>query len=371
MKTTKVICPVCRSEILIPEHSTLVTGMTIAKDSNLGTIELPVSKAQRTINMMSKAGMDTSKYMALELGESRESFIAERGDDGIVRPVVVDDPIAEKMMTDGPVKNQDLFRRWILKQIIDMEFRKDKRSGRVVGVHNTLKSKGYDYMLKMMEEEFRVQARMWATNHPDLDNRNMWFNRDVAVAVAEDFLEHMEHECSTKDGLYCRSARKYYINIYGMNVFVEDVFDKLIEPVKKNIVRLMSADTPLKLYTAFSRFRTIDVHTNGHDYHRTIKLNGVYNPTPRFVRAYKGAGGYYAAINLCVFHGYNAFDEYGHKLSRRASIEYIDNIAKNYAKYDEGYNMLGFFKDMANRNNIDFEAMVSVWREKKLAAKNK
>lgn len=47
---TKVVCPKCGAEMKIQENESLTIGISIGKDSGLGTVELP-PRIKRTIQL--------------------------------------------------------------------------------------------------------------------------------------------------------------------------------------------------------------------------------------------------------------------------------------------------------------------------------
>ena len=105
---TKVMCPVCGTEFAIGEHEHTVKNATvIGADSGLGNVYLPVSKRGEALQA---AGIDTSKYFAIQLPTGGEQ-IMKMQEDGKAVPVTQDDPIIQTIMGKGTVPNRNLFRR--------------------------------------------------------------------------------------------------------------------------------------------------------------------------------------------------------------------------------------------------------------------
>ena len=176
MKETKVICPVCGTEIAISEREHAVkNAVVIGKDSNLGTVVLPVAKegqapstapistkagglpnkAEDRLEALKKAGIDTSNLFAMR-GASGEGMLV-RLINGVPQMVEDSDPIYRAIIAAGTIPDRRLFRRWVMSQMFHMLTYKGYHAD---GYTAALHAKGYEYQWSMLIEELRVQMKL-------------------------------------------------------------------------------------------------------------------------------------------------------------------------------------------------------------------
>lgn len=285
-----------------------------------------------------------------------------RKDESGVNIVPEDDPIFMMIQQDGTVANGNLFRRWILRQLAGMEY----IGKQPAGVTTSLRWKGYEYSIKMMTEEYRVQARLWGQGDTEnFNDRNVWFNRETAVAVAQDYLQQLKAHIDDLAVKHCKGVE--YKRIHRIDIFVDDLDALVYNPLRRNIRKIANTRSPKALYEAFRDFRKLSFKTSGR-YYRDVVFTCAWDTKQckAFVDAYKGVGGHAAAKNMILFHNCLVTDEYGVKhTNRHDSMECLTAYRDMYAKRGEGYKMLGFWKALVESNGIDFNKKLAEWRKAK------
>jgi len=354
---TRVVCPECGAEFdILAEHEHTAKNVTVlGADSGLGTVYLPVSKRAEALN---KAGIGTKKYFSMTALDGSECLMTY-DEDG--RPVQVneDDPVIRQIIGGGTVPNKNLFRRWVMSQVFRGLSERDYH-GRLIGFTEWMERHGYEYQWKMLIDELHAQAKMYGKDMENFEARSRWFNKEVCVAMAEDFIKQLREVALKQDIRHCKGAPYIRVNGFGKGVFVEDIDKKLIQPLRIALTGIRHAKTPVQLETAV---RVFWKQAYGKEW--MCK----YKQCARWKDAYKGAGAYFTMQNLLRFHGAkfpkdNDFYERG-----KSSLEMLDAAAELY--WDEGWRLFGLMKQMIEENHIDIEKKRQEWREAKEAACDK
>lgn len=341
MKETKVICPKCGTEFEIAEHEYVSAGVVIGKDSGLGTVvlkaagEAPVTKAQKRMEALKAAGIDTSGLFAMQTGD------IARLDNGVLSVVPEDDPIYSAIINGGTIPDRHLFRRWVMAQMFHLligDFTKN------------LRRKGYEYQWHMIEDELKVQSKLYYNDKENFVERNKWFNQRVVISLCEEYL------CQLRKRLdYLKKNKTHtckgvpYIKFGGKNIFISDLYNKVIAPVDRAISKIKYAADPVELYVAYTKFKKVYVRMNH------LKMDTA------FIDAYKGVGAYYTMKNLVLFHGCNFVDKDGKKLSQSESMRYLAKKADQYASNSEGWRLFGVMKKLLQDNHIDIQKKIDSW----------
>lgn len=348
---TRVVCPVCGSEFdVLAEHEHQVKNATvIGMDSGMGTIVLPVSKRGEALKA---AGIDTSKYFSIEL-PSGGSQMMRMDDDGRAVPVTADDSIIAQIISGGTVPNRNLFRRWIMSQIFH-GLQHDGYNGK--GFAAWLKGHYYNYQWKMLVEELRIQAKLYGKDMENYLARNRWFNKELAVAMANDYLRQLREDAIGRPTHKCKGIP--YITIDHTHYFLVDIDKKLINPLNNLVRDIRRAKTPQELYVAVRIF-----------WDSTPCGSNAYKQYAGWVDAYKGMGAYATMQNLLRFHGckfphVNTFYKYG-----RNSLDMLEDAANAYS-CGEGWRLFGLMKQCLEENNIDIEAKQKQWARAKQLRRN-
>jgi hypothetical protein len=342
---TRVMCPVCGTEFAIGEHEHAVKGgVTIGKDSGLGDIYLPVSKRG---DALKAAGIDPSKYFAIQIPGGGEQMMMKTGD-GKAVPVSDDDPILAAIRKGGTVPNRSLFRRWVMSQVFHGLMSRG-------GFTQWLKYHGYDYQWEMLVEELRVQAKLYGKDMENFEARNRWFNRELAVTMAQDYIEQMEADAKSRPTHKCKGVP--YIKFFRQNVFVSDIEKRLVQPMRLLGAAIYNAKTPQQLYEAVRAFNKARMQGGN---------SGNYKQTAEWKDAYKGMGAYATMQNLLRFHGCTFPKDNDFYERRLSGLQMLENAAKTYAD-GEGWRLFGLMKQMLEENGIDIEAKMKEWSLEKKA----
>lgn len=340
---TKVMCPVCGTEFAIGEHEHKVkNGITIGKDSGLGEVFLPVSKRGDALRA---AGIDTSKYFSIQLPSGGEQLM-KIGDNGVPVAVTSDDPIMAAIVKQGTVPNRSLFRRWVMSQV----FHGLRSRG---GFSQWMRMHGYKYQWEMLIEELRVQAKLYGKDMENFTARNRWFDRDLAVTMATQYITQLRKDAMERPRHKCKGVP--YVTIDHKHYFVSDIEKKLIQPIRLKVLSIENADTPQRLYEAVRNF-----------WSATPVGSHYYNQCREWKDAYKGMGAYATMQNLLRFHGCKFpkdNDFYDRKLT---GLQMLENATKAYDGGD-GWRLFGLMKQMLDENGIDIDAKMKEWAQAKKA----
>lgn len=365
MKETKVVCPKCGASIAIPEHEPFTAGVAIGKDSGLGTVTLSLEsennsnsknrtamKASKKIEAMKAAGIDVTNLFAVTSAEGVESIA--RFENGGLTILADNDPIIIAIFKGGTVPNRRLFRRWVMAQVFHMLTQKNWKTGKPIGFLNALQAKGFRYSWEMLIEEIRIQAKLEVLDQENFIQRNRWFNKNVAGAMAADYLKQLNEHVEQRKKKCKRCKGTPYITLNGNNIFVDDLRKKVFNPLERCARLIKDAKNMTDLYRAAVEFYQI--------------LKEMYSPyslvmSPAFKDAYKGAGGYFTMRNLIMFHGCKMLSSKGNPLVESSSLRELDKLAEAY-KNGEGWRMFGAMKELIANNGIDIEAKMNEWRSK-------
>lgn len=342
---TKVVCPVCGSEFKIGEHEhTVENAVAIGKDSGLGTIVLPVSKRGEAL---AAAGIDASKYFSIKLPTGGEQMM-KMGDDGRAVPVSADDPVIQAILSSGTVPNRSLFRRWVMSQVFHaLEY--DGYRGK--GPTAWLKARGYKYQWEMLIEELRVQARLFGRDMENFAARNRWFDKDLCVAMARDYLKQLDADAKSRPIHKCKGVP--YVHVAGKDYFVSDIAKKLIQPLHGYVLKISHAMNPQQLYDAVRFFWSA---CPVKDYH--------YRQHAGFKDAYKGMGAYATMQNLLRFHGCTFPKDNQFYDKRQTGLSLLETAASACSD-GEGWRLFGLMRQMLKENGIDIKAKRAEWAAKK------
>lgn len=346
---TKVACPKCGTEFAIPETTTLAVGIVIGSDSNLGTIHPEVakpkqSKADAKIEALRKAGVDVSNIFAIR-GTQGEDEVG-RLVDGQFTVIPSDDPIFTAIRKSGTVPNRRLFRRWVMAQVFHMLTVKDYGSKHPMGFTKALNAKGYKYSWNMVVEELRVQSKLYNNDMENYLERNRWFDKDVVVEMAEDYINELQFVIEKLPHKRCKSVP--YIHLQTKNIFLDDINKKVIVPLMMVMAKINKASTPLTLYRAAAAFSKLVRET--YCYHN-------FPQSKAFKDAYKGAGAFFTMKNLIMFH-----DCTFPRMDCEKSLNYLNYLALHNKECIEGWKLFGIMKEFLADNKINIAAKQAEWR---------
>ena len=351
----KLICPVCHSEVALPEHSTFGCGMTLAKDTdnniyklNMETTEYGtrnVVEKERTnmsIDLMKNAGINTNNFFTMTAPDGKE--VKMKWENGI--PVVVAnepiDEIEKQIYANGYVKNTKVHRRWVMAQM----FRGLNYStwDNISGYEAWLQNHGYYYQWKMALEELRVMSKIEGTDAEAFAERSTFFTKEVIVRMIQDYTCKLGDKIAELPVHKCKGV-PYKVMPNKKDVFVADISKKIYKPIVDIVEWVKNCSNYRDLYWALRYFL------------RTIYIELPFNTkmSRAFVDVYKREGAYYTLKNMIMFHNIYLQNYYtGAKYDTRDSLTYLTEMNDKYR--NDGYKLLALLKKTIKDNNFDFDA---------------
>lgn len=362
-KETKGLCPACGTQLETPKNQSVslqpVIGLKVALEGCVCVVSSsavsnkalpkPSKTAQERIEALRNAGVDVSNLFAMQ-GANGGEFIASNKDGNLA---IVDehDPIFSYISNQGTVPNRRLFRRFVMAQMFHMMTYTPYGQRQPLGVTKMIHNLGYEYQWKMLINELYAQMKMQAKDAENFSDRNRWFNIQLVIAMAEDYIEKLKKHVNELPQKHCK--RIAYKRIGGLNIFVSDLQTKLYAPLNKAIRQITQAGNATQLYYAAKNFNSI----------RT-KMASDTPQSKEWENAYKGSGAYFTMQNLIRFHNCIAIDDAGNYLDKSRSLAFISIKAEMYSS-GQGWCLLGVLKKMLNDNNINIYEKMAQWRKRK------
>lgn len=84
------------------------------------------------------------------------------------------------------------------------------------GVTEMIHRKGYDYQWKMLLNELHAQMKMEHKDITGFAERNRWFNRDVVLAIASDYVNALKKHVGN---LETRKCKEFPTSVYTAVIF--------------------------------------------------------------------------------------------------------------------------------------------------------
>ena len=329
MKQFKFECPECGTEFMLTAHQ---------------------PKAKERIEALKKAGVDVSELFAMQSADGLEFIASKR--DGVISILKEDDPIFQAIIIQGTIPNRQLFRRWVMAQMFRIIYITTNTHGayKPIGVSEVIRSMGYEYQWKMLNNELYAQHKMM--QNADVDNfrdRNRWFNKRVVLDMAKDYIEKLKKRFEELKLRKCKGLP--YKRINGQNIFVDDFDRKIIKPLLFAVHKIQHAENTYELWHSVQEFNK-----------RRIKMHWDIPQNAAWLDAYKGSGAFFTMQNMIRFHNCVIIDDNGKTLSKNASLAFLNKKAKLYENR-EGWRLIGMLKKMLDDNNIDVVAKMKEWRK--------
>jgi len=353
---SRVFCPNCGSEVILPEHSSVTCGVTLANDTDnkdyylnmktteYGTVKTTekenknMGKVTERLNTLKAAGVDTSNFFSV-LSPSGEE-VAMKWVNGVPTPCDESelniDPIEREIFANGYVKNTKLHRRWIMSQMF-------QALNSRYGFNDWLKNHGYDYQWKMVIEELRVMSNIEGKDAEAFEERSQFFTKLVVIDMLYDYLDSLSKYIYKLKEHKCKGVPYYRIPGH-MDVFTDDVYKKILRPVEEYIYKFKhNANNYKKMYDSLRSFYR----------YQYIKLPWNTPMSKDFIDTYKAEGAYYTLKNMIMFHNISVpvyLDPNNVAYKDSEALDYI----KVVVKYQAGYKVLALLKATIEYNHFDF-----------------
>lgn len=349
---TNFKCPNCGAEL------SLSVELTNAVKKSKGTARMEA---------LAKAGINTDNFFSITMP------------DGSTKMAHVDDEGQVAIIKDAYIQNGHMFKQHVLAQMFRMLYDSHYVKGRwATGYSVALKSLGYIYTWKMINEELMRQSAMY--RHGDersLNEDRRWFNADVvrymimnlAVQLKSSVRHATRHKCKGKKYIKDIDVARFIVQPDLSNykgTFYDGLEEFIEDACQVHLYNLKKCETP------------IDLHHFVEDFvkkHAPIRHNE-FKQCEAWKDAYKGYGAYFSMQNLIRFHGCKVFandflnipmestKENGCSTLFFNTIENNEEVLNSWAAHETGYWMLGALKLMLEKNNIDVVAMREAWRKK-------
>lgn len=314
---------------------------------------------EERINALNAAGIDTGKFVAMNVPEGATIIIATP--DGVQHkydrngnPI---DELLRKVKDVGYIKEDPHFRRWVTAQtfhILD--------SGMSMERYINMFKGGYYYQFSQTLDELNAIAKMGDT--PARNKRTQFFSRSVVIALCEDYLAKL-HAYVDKLPTKSHHGIPYKkIKGFGVGVHCKDIEGVVFSPLERYLNAIKELTYKNGYYAAAREFKGFVDHMVKIDLDNA-KL------CEKWVSAYKGAGAYYTLMGLIKFHGCRVYKHYTKTktcLSLDDSImeveQKVNDIIRNryYSRTLDWYLLYGMLKEVISDNNFNFrERMKEVY----------
>lgn len=313
---------------------------------------------ENRVAALKAAGMNTGKYFSISLPEGLQPgakiniTIDENGVpvfDGDGNNIKTNSALTpdekallNQVCVDGYVKNSKLHRRWVMAQMFRM-LNYESYDGKRFGYDAYLNDNyGYMYQFDMILEEIRVLGKLQERDMGEFNKRKRFFNDQVVVDLIKDYKTKLKKYIEKLPIRKCKGTP--YKRICGKNIFVEDIYQKVLIPfdnVAYNVVYNMTPDTNyMKLYLVLKRLVK---------FAKQYKLPFETPKCKEWKNAYKGAGSYYTLMNMVKFHNCRANGMYG-----LDGVYFIEMLTDQYGETGEYYKLFAFLKKTIEDNHFDF-----------------
>lgn len=267
---------------------------------------------------------------------------------------IKNDPIAQKIMENGYVKNTKLFRRWITAQTFALlnykAYGNPNRTGWECAVKDLY---GYNYQFTMMLEEIRVLGILQGEDKEAFEERSHFFHGNVVVWTLKDYYNRLKKYINKQK----REKPRYYkgqpyvkLARYGC-VLVKDLNSKVYRSIE-NIIKDMEYEaeygTYMSMYYILKRF--MDHYYNKLPYETT--------KCATWKDAFKGSGAFYSALNLVRFHKCFVTDVNGYKYYGADADKYLHLLLNGEYK-NEVWRFHELLKRMIRENNFDLSRSIA------------
>ena len=267
---------------------------------------------------------------------------------------IENDPVAQKIMENGYVKNTMIFRRWIFAQTMRLlnykSWSNPNRTGWECGVKDLY---SYNYQFEMMLEEIRVLAILQKEDTEAFEERSHFFNGDVVVWTLRDYYNRLQKYINkqAREKKRCYKGQPYVkLARYG-SVLIKDLREKVYNPMEQAIAHV---EYEANYGTYASMYHHLRIFVK--DYynklpHQTTKCN-VWKD------AFKGSGAFYSLLNAVRFHEGFITDDNGIKYYGLEADKYLHTLLDGEYKHDV-WKFHELLKKMIKENDFDLHRSIA------------
>lgn len=245
--------------------------------------------------------------------------------------------ISEKIASAGYIKNNHLYRRWVMAQMFKMLEWNPAWTDKS-GYDGYLSTYGYKYQFRVLENEFNALAHMEKEHDPELAIRSSFWTDYVAIETMRDHIRRV-NKYAYANTKRCHNTILYKVDGYYARESV--LIDKLII-LNDIVLRFKSARTYHDKLNCISEFKS-----------KLCKLGNNTPLCPVWKDAFKGAGAYYTLQNLIRYHGVGIKFDGDFFMYANLAENILEQKRREYAGC--GYKMFYFMKDVIKYNDFDFK----------------
>lgn len=273
------------------------------------------------------------------------------------------DEIEKSILNDGYIPNNQLWRRWIMAQML--RHYKDENGNSNFDSY-FVSGKPYRYQWETILNEIKALRHL---SGQELIDRERFFNMDVIKAAAKDYEKRIDFYIRKKakrhidKGLnkkninkdiirkhtyvkmpYSQHAKIYLANDANITDIKHTTYSTFTQLVHEQVHRILTCDNYNELYYVVKNFM------------KKCPLNVPLMKSSAWKNAFKGAGAYYTMDNMIKFHDCN-FIVSGKKVTTQQSLHMLENKTIEYR--NEYYKLYALMKQFVKDNNFDYEQIIS------------
>lgn len=267
---------------------------------------------------------------------------------------IENDPVAQKIMENGYVKNTMIHRRWITAQTFGLlnykSYRNPNRTGWECAVKDLY---SYNYCIEMLLEEIRVLGILQKEDKEAFEERSRFFNGDVVVYTLRDYYNRLQKYINkqNREKHRCYKGQPYVkLAKYGC-VLIKDLQEKVYNPIEQAIAHVeyeANNGTYVSMYHHLKLF--VKNYYNKLPYETT--------KCPIWKDAFKGSGGFYSLLNAVRFHECFITDKNGTKYYGLEADKYLHTLLDGEYKHDV-WKFHELLKKMIEENDFDLSKSIA------------
>lgn len=369
-----ILCPTCGTEFSINHDNNSIhtlpdegTYFLLPKSKNISQETM-----MQFINNMNNARVSNGNLIIPSINQSLDPFdefdaqhpemdipiISKTNNDHEKNNGTLDE-IEQSILNDGYIPNNQLWRRWIMAQML--RHYKDANGNSTFDAY-FVSGKPYIYQWDTILNEIKVLKHL--KGH-ELENRERFFNKDVVRLSAMDYERKIRLYISNK-------AKRYVDKGYNRKHVNKQIrFNHTYVPIhhsKYNKVYISDKTkiTDVKSITLTDFLK--EIHNDVEQMKLCNNYHIMYNLVTNFIKkypmdirlmkseawknAFKGAGAYYTMDNMIKFHSCN-FVVSGQPVTTQQSLHILETKTSEYK--GEYYRLYALMQKFVEDNHFDFE----------------
>lgn len=379
---TVLVCGNCGAEVPLPEHTSLVSGMTLAQDSGLGRVVLPTSGDGKGMDMASFMHLFTigMQQMCADPEMRRQLLDALQVNEHAqsVRAAAVTAEQREEAHREAEeIRNKskhgyekNTYHNHLVRQMFD-EYKIHKGTY-YFNAH--LNGMGSDYMWQQLRHNLNIMKKVEKTDPDAFAEMHRWWTVDVYLETVHVFISALAAWCDKNwssrvtrgdDGCYHRYIRTHVFRGNGGKSIDTEVSDAIMNLRRMRRQLLDSATDFGQFYAAYIRF---DDYRDSHIRFKAPKKVGL-KMYKTFKEAFKGWGAYCTLQNIIMYDDVRLSPRIINNDATASDVPYSKwesltvlqemmrklRPGKEFFHYT-GYMLLAVLEETVKANNYDYEA---------------